>query len=302
MEVPQNNGMGLSRVTWVVAVLATAVLLGALAVFIISDETPVAYDPQPSGEPAYEVIGRSVEGRAIESYTYGVGDTKLLLVGGIHGGYEWNSVLLAYVLMDYLDTRPEAIPPNVAVTVIPSLNPDGVFRVLGKEGRFAISNAPKSRETAVPGRFNVNGVDLNRNFDCKWASESTWRGNVVSAGTEAFSEPEAVALRDFVLRHRPAAAIFFHSKAGAVYASECHEGVLPETLDILAAYSFAAGYRSVESFDAYPVTGDAEGWLASLGIPALTVELHTHDELEWEENLRGVRALLSYYADRGNDP
>jgi 3-deoxy-D-arabino-heptulosonate 7-phosphate (DAHP) synthase len=50
---------------------------------------------------AYKVVGTSVEGRKIESYTYGNGDTHLLLVGGIHGGYEWNSVALAYQVMDY---------------------------------------------------------------------------------------------------------------------------------------------------------------------------------------------------------
>src|SRR3989344_8041800 len=52
--------------------------------------------------PEYRVIGTSVQGRKIEAYTYGNGDTNLLFVGGIHGGYEWNSVLLAYQFMDYL--------------------------------------------------------------------------------------------------------------------------------------------------------------------------------------------------------
>src|SRR3989442_705862 len=59
-------------------------------------------EPQTS-VPKHAVLGTSVEGRAIDAYTYGNGTTRLLFVGGMHGGYEWNSVLLAYAFMDYLD-------------------------------------------------------------------------------------------------------------------------------------------------------------------------------------------------------
>jgi len=43
------------------------------------------------------------------------------------------------------------------------------------------------------------------------------------------------------------------------------------------------------------VTGDAEGWLASIGIPAITVELSTHETIEWEKNFAGIRALLDHF-------
>ena len=42
----------------------------------------------------YKVIGSSVQGRKIESYTYGGGAKHLVFVGGIHGGYEWNLSLI----------------------------------------------------------------------------------------------------------------------------------------------------------------------------------------------------------------
>ncbi|MFZ2763859.1 MAG: hypothetical protein WAX80_02385, partial [Minisyncoccia bacterium] len=50
--------------------------------------------------PQHTVIGTSVEGRLIDAYTYGDGKTHLLLVGGIHGGYEWNTVIFAYKFLD----------------------------------------------------------------------------------------------------------------------------------------------------------------------------------------------------------
>ncbi|MBU2633132.1 succinylglutamate desuccinylase/aspartoacylase family protein [Patescibacteria group bacterium] len=229
--------------------------------------------------PKHNVIGLSVGGRKIESYTYGSGKTHLAFVGGIHGGYEWNSVLLAYKFIDYLDANPEVIPANLTITVIPSANPDGAYKAIGKE----------------EGRFNANGVDLNRNFDCKWKPESMWKGNQVSGGTVPFSEPETVAIRNFVLENKPDAVIFWHSQSNAVYASECEAGILPETLDIMNAYSKASGYPAIKSFDSYEVTGDAEGWLASINIPAITVELQTHETVEWKRNLAGIKAIFEYY-------
>jgi len=279
----------------------------ALAVFVVGlvlwvslrvPEEPISTERKTE----YVVIGTSVEGRDIEAYTFlpaseTGGESHLLFVGGVHGGYEWNSVLLSYRFIDYLEANPSVIPENIIVTVVPSANPDGVYEVVGKEGRFSLADVPAGTNTTGEGRFNARGVDLNRNFDCKWQPKSLWRGNEVSAGTEAFSEPEAVALRDFVLKQKPDAVIFWHSQANAVYASECEEGILPETLVVMNTYSRASGYQAVDSFDAYEITGDAEGWLASLGIPAITVELSSHETVEWERNKAGAQALFEYYDD-----
>ncbi len=281
-------------------IFIVAFCVGLFAFVILRNNNDV---PQPAfQEPAetkssgqeYKVIGLSVEGREIEAYTYGNGETHLAFVGGVHGGYEWNSVLLAYKFMDYLDANPEAIHKGLIVTVIPSANPDGVYKVIGKEGRFTVADIPTNGST-VPGRLNARAVDLNRNFDCKWKPEGMWRGNPVSAGSKPFSEPEAMAIRSFVLENDPDAVIFWHSQSNAVYASECEAGILPETLDIMNAYSRASEYPAVESFDHYEITGDAEGWLASIGIPAITVELQTHETIEWERNLAGIKALFEYY-------
>jgi hypothetical protein len=144
-------------------------------------------------------------------------------------------------------------------------------------------------------RFNSNNVDLNRNFDCKWKSESMWKGNKVSAGTKAFSEPESLAIKNYVDKYKPIAGIFWHSQSNAIYASECKNGILPETINIMNAYSLASGYSAIKTFDSYEITGDAEGWLASINIPAITVELKTHETIEWEKNLAGFKAILKYY-------
>jgi g-D-glutamyl-meso-diaminopimelate peptidase len=243
--------------------------------------------------PKYKIIGYSVEGRKIESYTYGSGKNHIAFVGGIHGGYEWNSVFLAYKFIDYINANPTIISSNLTVTIIPSANPDGVYKLIGKEGKFTVADLPKDESQASLARFNANKVDLNRNFDCKWKPESTWKGNTVSAGTSAFSEPESKAIRNFVLENKPKAVVFWHSQSNAVYASECNYGILPETINIMNTYAKASGYPAVQTFDSYEVTGDAEGWLASINIPAITVELKTHETIEWDKNLAGVKALFT---------
>ncbi len=248
----------------------------------------------------YRIFGASVKGRALEEYTFGTGKTRLLFVGGMHGGYEWNSVVLAYQFIDYLED-PKNFPDGFTISVIPALNPDGVFEVTGKEGRFTPADVPDvSKKPSGYGRLNANKVDLNRNLDCNWKPKSMWRGTEVSAGKSAFSEPETSALRAVVASSTPAAVIFWHSQSGSVYASACNNGILPDTLSIMNAYAKAAGYTPVKAFDAYKITGDSEGWLASIGIPAITVELKTHETVEWEQNLAGITALFDFYGKKKN--
>lgn len=286
----------------IVSVIVVLILIGigafALAALNRKPPAPPVKPVETVKKADYKIIGSSVEGRKIESYTYGNGPIRLLLVGGMHGGYEWNSVLLAYQAMDYLDKNPNAIPASLTVTVIPDANPDGVYLVTGKVGRFTIADVSTSTKTLATGRFNAHSVDLNRNFDCKWQSKSTWQSKTVSAGSQAFSEPETLALKNFVLENKPAAVVFWHSQSGSVYASECKAGILPGTIDIMNAYAKASGYSAIKSFDSYAITGDSEGWLASINIPAITVELKTHNSVEWEQNLAGIKALFTYYSGK----
>ncbi len=248
------------------------------------------------------VLGQSVEGRDIIHYSFGTGSTHVLLVGGIHGGYEWNSILLAYEMIDYIKDNPDFVPSELTVDIIPDLNPDGTYLATGLEGRFNSEDVTdySMHETGI-GRFNANGVDLNRNFDCNWEPESTWRGQIVSAGTEPFSEPESKILRDIISETEPIAAAFWHSRANAVFASECHDGPLPLTLDIMNSYATAANYMAIPTFDAYPITGDVEGWLASLNIAAITVELEGRLTSEWDRNLAGTQAMLVTIAEKIKD-
>lgn len=275
----------------------TVVLGGLLFWFILSQDSKVVEEPTTQPEAvatsSVSVLGTSVANRDISLHSFGDGEHNVLFVGGIHGGYEWNSILLAYEMIDYLHTNPQTIPDNITVDIIPNANPDGLYIATELEGRFSADDITDlSMHQTGEGRFNLNGVDLNRNFACNWAPESTWRGEVVSAGDGPFSEPEAQAIQKYVSDTAPVAAIFWHSQANNVYGSFCNGDPLPLTLTIMNAYAQAGSYGAVPVFDAYPITGDVEGWLASVGIPAITVELETRTSTEWTRNIAGTQAVL----------
>lgn len=251
--------------------------------------------PEPTATfAAYGVaqtIGFSANGRSIESYRFGFGTQTLVLVGGIHGGYEWNTIVLAYEMIDYFLANPNQIPANISLYIIPSANPDGQFAVTGVDGRFTAADVGSDIE---PGRFNGNQVDLNRNWACDWQAEGVWGDTEVSGGSVPFSEPETAALRAFFLREKPAMVLFWHSKADGIFIGSC-DGLFQPSADIAEIYGRASGYTVNEQFTAYPVTGDASDWLATQNIPSFTVELKTRSNPDWEMNLAGVLALLDFY-------
>lgn len=258
-----------------------------------SDRSADTDTPEQAEAGPTEVIGTSVEGNEIVAHHYGSGDKELLLVGGIHGGYEWNTVLLARQVMNYLDENTDVIPQNTTVTVVPLLNPDGLSEVVGTTGQFTKADVP-AQENTVPGRFNANDVDLNRNFDCNWQSDAKWQDRTVSGGSEPFSEPEAQAFRQYVQSNSPDAAVFLFSAAGGVYTSSCNGEPLSDTTQLMNAYADASGYPAAGEFTAYNVTGDATDWLAKQGIPAISVLLETHSDVEWEKNRQGLNAVLDW--------
>lgn len=250
-----------------------------------------------STAPTDSVIGKTTQGRDIHAYSWGSGSREIVFVGGMAGGYEWNSVALAYAFLDYLRAHPELVPSDLTVTIIPELNIDGVYKVTGKVGPFTAADVPSDAKLLAAGRPTASGVDLNRNFDCNWKPTSMWQDKVVSAGTKAFSEPESSAIRDYALAHKPVAFIFWHSQAGGVFGASCNGAVAKGENDITQAYARASGYKAEPLFTAYSITGDSESWLASIGIPALTVELRTHKDIDWDQNLAGTEAVINYYAN-----
>jgi murein tripeptide amidase MpaA len=238
-------------------------------------------------------IGSSVSGSPIQAYHFGTGEKEVLLIGGIHGGYSWNTALLGYELVDWFSANPALVPDDLTVTIIPVLNPDGLTKIAGTADRFSATDITGTANEKVAARFNTNNVDLNRNFDCEWSASGTWQNQTVSGGSAPFSEPESQAVRDYVLTHEATAVIAWYSAAGGVYASRCNGEIMTATKTLMNNFAQASGYTAYDDYDYYEITGDMVNWLAKNEIPAVSVLLTTHEGTELAKNKAGVTAVLT---------
>jgi len=250
----------------------------------------ISLPPTPSNPAS---LGLSTGGYPIEVYRYGNGPIPVILIGGIHGGYEWNTILLAYELVDFFTQNSDSLSPQLTLYIIPSANPDGQVRVVGYAGRFS---AQEVTGNTFDGRFNGNGVDLNRNWDCDWSPDAVWRDIKLDPGKQPFSEVETRLLRDFILELKPAGVVFWHSAYPAVFPGECGSSHEPSRL-LSEIYATSAGYPALDSFTSYEVTGDSTNWLALQNIPSIEVELTNHEETDFDKNLKGVLGVLDFIAN-----
>lgn len=235
----------------------------------------------------------STQGWPIDVYEFGDGPIRLAFVGGIHGGYEWNTILLAYETIDYFTRNLETLPESISLYIIPSANPDGQAALTDHGGRFAPDEVGSD---TYYGRFNGNAVDLNRNWDCGWEPVGYWRDREISAGSAPFSEVETQILRDFLTDMHT--VVFWHSARPGVFFGEC-DSPFPASEALAAIYAEAADYAVFDDFVDYSVTGAASDWLALQGIPAIAVELSNHTDTDWKRNLAGVLAIIETYRLNG---
>lgn len=226
--------------------------------------------------PERFIFGQSAGGRDLEAYRYGTGSYVIMLVGGIHAGFESNTIDLVSELRVHFQNNRDAIEPEITLIFVPVLNPDG-----------------QARGRVLAGRFNGNNVDLNRNWDCGWSPDAQFGQGIVDPGASAFSEPESTALGSLIQRVNPLAVIFYHSAANGVFAGNCGENDA-DSDELAAIYGEASGYPYGSDFDEYPVTGTAPGWVDSIGIPALDVELTSAQSNEFDRNLRAIMLLQQW--------
>jgi len=229
----------------------------------------------PTPLPRAFRFGQSSEGRDLNAYAVGAGAYTIVIVGGIHAGFEANTIDLVNELYTHFQRQPTEILPNVQLLFIPMLNPDGV-----EYGR------------QIRGRFNGNGVDLNRNWACGWSETAEFSRGTVNPGDTPFSEPESLALASLIEAIQPRAVIFYHAAVNGVFSGDC--GGDAGSVGLAQAYGDASNYPYGSDFEAYDVTGSAPAWVNSIGIPAIDVELATAQGTEFSRNRVAINAIQQW--------
>jgi hypothetical protein len=244
---------------------------------LIVVQTPTPFVLVGGNKPA--IIGYSVSGRPLEVYVFGNGPSQRMIVAGIHGGYEWNTIALADELITYIHKNPDVVPKDVTLYILRNLNPDGDARDHGPDGRV-----------------NDHGVDLNRNFPTNWAAtwdrEGCWDNGPSTGGTGPGSEPETRALMVFLQTHKIEVLISYHSAALGVFPGgepwEKNSTKFAKQLANVTDYSFPP----LDTGCIY--TGTLADYAVERGAVAVDMELSTHTETDYKRNLKALDVLLNW--------
>lgn len=227
------------------------------------------------------IIGLSHQGRPIDVYTFGTGEQEYLIVGGIHGGYEGNTIGLANELIRYINDHPEVIPDNVTLYIIRNMNPDG-----------------EARDTGVDGRVNNRGVDLNRNFPSQnwvadWDRDGCWIYRPTTGGSYGGSEPETRSVMSFISTHDIQAMISYHSAALGVFPGG--DPWEPDSIRLAKKLAKATGYPYPPLDTGCEYTGTLADWAVEIGVgAAVDMELSNHRDTDFKQNLEALKVFLSF--------
>ncbi|NWG35072.1 MAG: hypothetical protein HXY42_11550 [Chloroflexi bacterium] len=245
---------------------------------------PVYETPTPfilnHGQPS-NVIGLSHGGRPIDVYTFGSGEREYLIVAGIHGGYEGNTIGLANELIRYIIDHPEIIPDDATLYIIRNMNPDA-----------------EARSDGVDGRVNNRGVDLNRNFPSRnwtadWNRDGCWIYRPTTGGTYGGSEPETRAVMSFISTHDLQAVISYHSAALGIFPGG--DPWEPDSIRLAKALAKVTGYPYPPVDTGCEYTGTLADWAVENGVgAAVDMELTNHKDTDFKQNLEALKIFLNF--------
>lgn len=199
-------------------------------------------------------------------------DEPEVLYTGLHHAREGISaqqlIYYMYYLLENYETDQDVqyVVNSTEMYFIPCINPDGYVY---NEDNYPNGGGMwrKNRRDNGNGSY---GVDLNRNYGFKWgyddsgSSPNPWDDTY--RGTEAFSEPETQAIRDFCIAHEFKMALNYHSYGNWLlytwgYINElCPDDEALETyaIELTQDNNYVYGPGGVTL---YPTNGGSDDWM-----------------------------------------
>jgi carboxypeptidase T len=243
-------------------------------------------------------IGKSTEGRYIRGIRLnpaakdGLSPSGLpgMVLMGAHHAREHLSVELPILMAKYLvehynsgDATIKNLLDHRDIFIIPMINVDGAEFDIAS-GTYQMWRKNRSNPTA-----SCPGVDLNRNYGYKWGSggASSDPCSEIYMGPKAFSEPETVAVKNFVEGHSNLKVLLtLHTYSELVLypwgysydpiAKTADHDAFKKMADTIAGWN---GYTAEQSSELYITSGDTTDWAyGTLGIFAFTFELSPKDQ------------------------
>ncbi len=199
---------------------------GSMGGYLTFDEIVASMDSLHASYPeivsAKQSIGLSYEGRNIWAFKISDnpnvedGDPEVLYNSLIHAREPAAMMTLMHFAWSLaekynLDATMTYLVNKRQLWFIPVINPDGyVYNQLTNP-----NGGGMHRKNRRPGCSSSPGVDLNRNWGFQWGYDDVGSSSDACAatfrGSQAFSEPETQAVRDFVLDHDFQTVFNYHS-------------------------------------------------------------------------------------------
>ena len=232
-------------------------------------------------------FGQSVMGRPLYAIKIGTGPKKVLYVGA-HHSLEW---LTSAMLMSFVTIYGDAIKNNkqlcgynakelfesTTMYIIPMLNPDGVDLVAGKIPEdnpymMRLRDMFGDMDFANVWQANINGVDLNHNYDASFSPILSAPAPSRYGGPYPESEPESRALAELTRALKPDLVIAYHSQGREIYYD--FEGHIPPNGEELAKeFARISGYTLSQPTGSAAFGGYKDWFIKEFDKPGFTIEI-----------------------------
>lgn len=235
--------------------------------------------------------GQSVCGRELYTISFG-GEDAVFFLGGVHA-MEYITVPLMLMWLEQLceawhkSSTLYGFDPSQAfnkkgVVLLPCMNPDGIELAFNGTG-WLNPELLESINTISNGKLtewnaNINGVDLNHNFDAGWQIVRSMeeQANIHGPSPRRFggfspeSEPETQVITKLCRQFNFRQALAFHTQGEEIYWQ--YENT-PRYSEVMAQIlSITSGYRLVNQEGLASHGGFKDWFITEFARPAFTIE------------------------------
>lgn len=249
-----------------------------------------------------DVLGNTIDGRQLYHVVVGNPSAphKILVHGGIHAREYISSQLVMREIVALLEMQQNnllyhgqsvaTLLQNTCIHFVPMVNPDGITLVQGgvdalntqAAKTMVMSMAAQDQVTDLATylrkwKNNINGVNLNRNFDAFW-QEATPKvdhpSNMFYKGTGPESEVESKALANLCRQIMPDYTISYHTQGRVIYWYFGETGNYKAKGQYLANVVHQnTGYTISDTWSQTDAAGFKDWAVQKLDIPSVTIEL-----------------------------
>lgn len=232
-------------------------------------------------------IGESVMENKIYCLKVGKGKRKIFINGAHHGLEHLTSAFIMRFLSDYaanLASGTDFFGKNsvelystATLYAVPMVNPDGVDIAIHG---LNIENPYHRKLISMVGihsfnkvwQANVNGVDINHNYDANWQVVSKHPAPSKYSGPYSESEPETKAIVEFVRKEKFDLLLAFHSQGGEIYYD--FDGKMSaDSLYLANRFSQVSGYTPSKTSGSASFGGCKDWFIKEFGKAGFTVEM-----------------------------